>query len=225
MVRIFIGYDRSEAVAYHVLCHSIMETAEYPVCITPVMLDHLSVFSRPRENQSTDFSFSRFLVPFLSGYAGWSIFMDCDFLCFTDIHELWKQRDDKYDVMCVKHEHKPKHGIKFLGNVQTRYERKNWSSLMMFNNARCTELTPEYVNTASGMDLHQFKWCSKIGSIDPKWNHLVNYDAYDPEPYMVHYTEGGPYFQEYAGCPYAPQWFATRDRMNYASQTDISKVG
>ena len=58
--------------------------------------------------QSTDFSFSRFLVPYLCGYEGWSLFMDCDMLMLDDIAELWALRDERYAVQVVKHEHVPR---------------------------------------------------------------------------------------------------------------------
>ena len=87
--------------------------------------------------QSTEFSFSRFLTPYLSGYEGWSIFMDCDMLVPRDIAELWALRDDRFAVMCVKHDHRPVETTKFLDTPQTAYGKKNWSSVMLFNNARC----------------------------------------------------------------------------------------
>ncbi|NQV56844.1 MAG: glycosyltransferase, partial [Rhodospirillales bacterium] len=79
-VRIFIGYDPREAVAYNVLCHSINARAGTPVAIEPLMLTQLGdLMWRDRHNlQSTDFSFSRFLTPYLCDFQGWAIFMDCD---------------------------------------------------------------------------------------------------------------------------------------------------
>ena len=92
---------------------------------------------------------------------------------------------------------------------------------MLFNNARCQALTPDYVNAASGLDLHQFKWLENdelIGSLPHRWNHLVGYDPPLPDVALVHYTLGGPYFDEYGDCEYAAQWFSERDRMLYAAQ-------
>ena len=86
--------------------------------------------------QSTAFSFTRFLVPYLMNYKGWAIFMDCDMLCRSDISELWKYRNDKYAVMCIQHEHIPNELIKFQGEVQSPYPKKNWSSLMLLNWSR-----------------------------------------------------------------------------------------
>ncbi len=119
MIRIFIGYDPKEEVAFHVLSASIMRRTSTPVSITPISLDTLkSVFKRDRNPlQSTEFSFSRFLTPFLSDYQGWSIFMDCDMLVLDDITNLWNLRDEKYALMCVHHNHTPKEQLKFLNLV------------------------------------------------------------------------------------------------------------
>ncbi len=222
-VRVFIGYDTKEIAAYHALCQSIIDRSSVPVSFVPIALDHLSgIFTRERNSlQSTEFSFSRFLVPYLSDYQGWSLFMDCDMLFRDDIAKLWELRDDKYSVMCVQHDYQPKEDVKFLGQVQTKYEKKNWSSVMLFNNAKCKALSKDFVNTASGLELHQFKWLEsddQIGSLPLKWNHLVGVYEKDEDAANVHYTEGGPYFTDYADCDYCEDWFAARDRMNFVAQ-------
>jgi hypothetical protein len=218
MIRIFIGFDERETVAWHVLTHSILARASQPVSFTPLALNNLKgIFTRPREAlQSTDFSFSRFLTPYLSGYEGWSLFMDCDMLVRRDIAELWALRDDSYAVMCVKHDHQPKETVKFLDQPQTPYGKKNWSSVMLFNNARCKALTPAFVNTATGLQLHQFKWLGDdglIGELPAMWNHLVGYSEPGANASNVHYTLGGPYFEEFRGCEHGDAWFAEREGM------------
>jgi hypothetical protein len=161
-LRIFVGYDSTEIVAYHAFCQSVIERASRPVSFTPIALTHLDgVFERPRNSlQSTEFSFSRFLTPHLSNYEGWSLFVDCDFIALDDIAKLFDLADDRFAAMVCKHDYTPVSDRKFAGNVQTKYEKKNWSSLVLFNNARCRALTPHYVSTASGLELHQFKWLS-----------------------------------------------------------------
>lgn len=223
MIRVFIGYDPREAAAFNVLSHSIQVRASEPVLIAPLMLSQLShVFTRERHPlQSTDFSFSRFLVPYLSDYTGWSVFCDCDMLMLDDIASLWSLRDDRYAVQVVKHDHKPSYTVKFLDQPQRPYEKKNWSSVILFNNAKCTALTPDYVNRASGLELHQFKWLGDdrlIGDLPHRWNHLVDYDPTVPQEdiSLLHYTEGGPYFETYKNCSYSDIWFAERDRMLFA---------
>lgn len=218
-LRIFIGYDPREAVAYHVLQHSILRRASQPVSITPLMLDLLGgLMWRQRDPlQSTDFSFSRFLVPFLSGFQGWSLFLDCDMLVLDDVTELFSLMDERYAVMVVKHDHRPVETVKFLGNIQTRYVRKNWSSVMLFNNPLCRALTPNYVNSASGLDLHRFHWLDDalIGEVPHRWGHLVDYDAKLPveQVSLLHYTTGGPYFDDYRGCGYADLWLMEQEDM------------
>ncbi len=225
MIRIFIGYDAREAIAFSVLAHSIHRRSSEPVSIAPVMLEQLKGVYRRERNalQSTDFSFSRFFTPWLCGYEGWAIFTDCDQLVLDDIAKLWALRDERYAVQVVKHNHVPKEEVKFLGEKQSKYEKKNWSSVMLMNCARCRALTPEYVNTASGLELHQFKWLESealIGEIPSRWNHLVGYDAPRQDTALVHFTTGGPYFPEYANCEYSREWFAERDAMLQVLQRD-----
>ncbi|MGH8617881.1 MAG: glycosyltransferase [Burkholderiales bacterium] len=218
MINITIGYDPREAVAFSVLAHSIHAHASQPVSIAPLMLSELAgVLTRERHPlQSTDFSFSRFLTPYLAGFTGWTLFMDCDMVMLDDVAKLWSQRDERYAVMVVKHDHRPRETVKFLGEPQTAYAKKNWSSVMLFNNARCAALTPDYVNTASGLELHQFKWLAGdelIGELPDRWNHLVGYSAPRPDAALVHFTLGGPYFPEFRDCEYADAWRGERDAM------------
>ena len=223
MINVFIGYDPKEAAAFSVLSHSIHVHATRPVRITPIMLTQLNAIYHRERNplQSTEFSFSRFLTPFLSDYDGWSIFMDCDMVMTEDIANLWALRDERYSVMCVKHNHQPKEDVKFLDAVQTKYQKKNWSSVMLFNNAKCKALTPDYVNHATGLELHQFKWLANdelIGQIPARWNHLVGYDDPNPNAALIHYTSGGPYFNEYADCEHADTWLNAKDTMMHVEQ-------
>ena len=143
-IPIFIGYDPRERAATNVLIDSLYQNSSAPLAITPLVTPQLEaqgLFRRARDpKQSTAFSFTRFLVPYLMGYQGWALFMDCDMLCRADIKQLWDQRDDAYGAMCVQHEHVPGETVKFLGEVQSAYPKKNWSSLMLLNCSRCTKL-------------------------------------------------------------------------------------
>lgn len=211
MIRIFIGYDPAETVAYHVLCHSILKRSSVPVSFTPINKRNIQEFNRGKEDGSTEFSFSRFLTPYLSGYTGQSIFMDCDMLVLCDIAEILEHCDLHHDVFVVKHDYTPKPGIKFLGNTQHVYPKKNWSSVMLFNNfaSGCKRLTPEVVNKESGAFLHQFKWTneSRIGELPVEWNHLVGEYEPNPSAKIVHYTLGTPCFAGYENQEYAAEWF------------------
>lgn len=168
--------------------------------------------------QSTDFSFTRFLVPHLMNFQGWAIFMDCDMLCQDDIAELWSQRDENYSVMCVKHNHEPKNKTKFLCEPQNSYAKKNWSSLMLFNCSKCRNLNVEYVNTASGLDLHRFYWLAnenEIGEIKGTWNYLVldSKNNNNNNASLIHWTLGGPWFKEQKDFEdtISERWFKARE--------------
>ncbi len=220
MFQVFIGFDPKESIAYHVLAHSILRQASIPVSIAPVMLSQLTgLFTRQRgATESTEFSLSRFLVPALSGYRGKSLYLDCDMLCRADIAELaaLAEAAPERAVLVCKHDYSPNPARKFLNQVQTSYPRKNWSSLMLFDNARCAALTPSYVNSASAADLHRFKWTSDalIGDLPLEWNWLVGEYSHNPAAKNVHFTRGGPYFDEYRNCDYATEWFDECKRMS-----------
>jgi hypothetical protein len=219
VLNIFIGYDPRESVAFHVLAHSLLRRSSVPLSLSPLVRSQLgSIYTRPRgPTESTEFSMTRFLVPYLSGYAGWSLYMDCDMLCRTDIAALAAETERHADktVLVCKHDYVPKSERKFFDQVQTKYARKNWSSLMLFNNERCRALTPAYVSTASGLDLHRFAWTEDrpIGGLDREWNWLVGEYPHNPGARIVHFTLGGPYFPEYRACDYAAEWFEERNLM------------
>ena len=216
MINIFIGYDNKERVAYNVLSHSIIQNSTKPVAITPIALNNLKDdFVRERNSlSSTEFSFSRFMIPHLMNYQGWALFMDCDMLMFEDIAELWRMRDDTKAIQVCKHDYVPKEKTKFLGQTQTAYPKKNWSSFILMNCKKCSTLTPDYVNRASGLELHQFKWLESeelIGELPLEWNWLVGEYEHKEDVKNVHYTEGGPWFTDYRECDYSKDWFKNHD--------------
>jgi hypothetical protein len=225
MLQLYIGFDPRESIAFYTLAHSIFARSSIPVSIAALMRRHLGqMYTRPRgPTEATEFSLTRFLVPALSAYRGWSLYMDCDMLCRTDIAllagELERQADKA--VLVCKHDYVPKSERKFLDQVQTRYARKNWSSLMLFNNERCRALTPGYVNEAPGLDLHRFAWIDDehIGALPLEWNWLVGEYPYRADAKIVHFTRGGPYFDEYRGCDYSDEWFAEFESMRSRAET------
>lgn len=162
---------------------------------------------------STEFSHTRFLVPALMTYHGWALVMDSDMIFLSDIAKLFALCDDKYAVMCVKHEHHPKAGEKMDGQLQQPYFRKNWSSFMLINCGHDANkcLTPNDVNTASGSDLHSFAWLDDkhIGSLPYTYNYITTVSPPLPVkeyPDVIHYTEGGPWFPNCADVTYAEKW-------------------
>ena len=72
MIQVFIGYDSKEKVAFNVLAYSILKNSTKPVSITPIYLPNIrNIFKRERNSlSSTEFSFSRFMLPYLMNYEG-----------------------------------------------------------------------------------------------------------------------------------------------------------
>lgn len=225
--RIFVGFDPVESVAYHTLCHSILSRASIPVAITPLCLRSLGMFKRPRDpRQSNEFNFTRFLVPHLCEYEGWALFMDSDMMVRTDIAELLELCENQYACRVVKHDYEPRNTLKYLGNVQYAYPRKNWSSFVLWNCGHESNRTlrPHYVNTAEPRDLHRFAHLpdSEIGELDIGWNwlegeySLVGVDRSTIK--NVHWTNFGPWLKGHEYVDFAEEWFVERKLMNHATQ-------
>lgn len=219
MIRWFIGFDQVESGTFYTMAHTLHRNSSMPISITPVSLRNLDgILTRDRHPlQSNEFAFSRFLVPWMCNFEGWAVFSDCDMIVKDDPAKLWALRDDRYAVKCVHHNHIPDESRKYLGNVQTVYQRKNWSSVVLWNCAHPSVrvLTPEYVNMEEGLHLHQFRFLkdSEIGHLPKVWNHLVGYDQYNPDAKLIHYTTGGPYFRDYRNCDYNTDWYEANASM------------
>ena len=214
-MKVFVGYDTREDIAYQVCKHSI-ETKSKLADVRPLKQQELrdaGWYTRPIDKlASTEFTFTRFLIPELTNFKGWALFMDCDMILTTDIKELFDQADPKYAVMCVQHDYTPKEGTKMDGQKQTIYPRKNWSSVMLFNCAHPSNaaLTMDLVNSPeiNGAYLHRFSWLKdeEIGELNHTWNYLVGvYDDIE-RPKLIHYTEGGPWFENYRNCEFSDLW-------------------
>lgn len=206
-MKVFIGYDPRESIAAYTLMQSIIEHAKAPVSFTLLKADNLPMITRePDPRSSNAFTYSRFLVPYLCGYQGKALYMDCDMLCRFQIHEILDIAEGNHDVWCVQHDYTPKPGKKYLGNEQYNYPRKNWSSLMLFDCARCKKLTVNKVNQASPAWLHRMSWAKSVGELPIDYNHLV--DEYPPnsQAKIVHYTRGGPWFNDFYGVEFTDEW-------------------
>ena len=214
-MKVFVGYDTREDIAYQVCKHSIL-SRQPNADVRPLKQQELrdaGWYNRPIDKlASTEFTFTRFLIPELTNFKGWALFMDCDMILTTDIAELFAQADDKYAVMCVQHDYKVKEQFKMDGQKQTIYPRKNWSSVMLFNCEHPSNkaLTQELVNQReiNGAYLHRFSWLKdeEVGELDHTWNYLVGvYDDIET-PNLIHYTEGGPWFENYRDCEFNELW-------------------
>ena len=220
---IFIGYEEREHEAYEVCKYSLeyqnqcrKETGtwawdDYPDIIQ-LRSTEIKEYKRDHgEPQSTDFTFTRFWCPYLCDFEGFSLFVDCDFLFLAHPIEILKHIDTRKAVSVVQHpEYLPKGDIKMDGIAQHRSKRKNWASLIVFNNEHPSNkiLEPDYLNNhLPGLDFHHLAWLddSEIGSIPMEWNCLDQYYHME-NPKAIHYTEGGPWFKNYRHCEYGDIW-------------------
>lgn len=218
VIKVFVGYDSREAIAYHVFCQSIIENSKQPVSFIPLSLDMLSQYTEQHTDGSNDFIYSRFLVPYLCDFDGWAIFADGDMICLDDIGELYKLRDDKFAVMVVKHDYITKAKSKYLGNKNENYPRKNWSSVILWNcnHEKNKVLTPELVSQKPGSYLHRFSWLDDelIGELPSSWNWLAIEYPDNNEANIIHYTLGTPCFKDYSETSHSDLWYKYYSRLN-----------
>lgn len=234
-MRVFIGFDPRETAAFDVAKESIRSFDRH-IMINGVILSKLQdagLYTRPTRRRlgklwdeisgahmSTEFAISRFLVPEicrLQDWHGWALFCDCDVLFRANPVELRNLLDDDKAVMCVKHHHVPANTKKMDGQEQSRYARKNWSSVMAINldHPANANLTVEMVNSLPGRDLHRFCWLEddQIGALPAEWNFLVGHTEGVADPKIVHFTDGGPWLDNFHDVPYADEWFSHLYRM------------
>ena len=214
---IYVGWDSREDIAYQVCEHSILNRSKSTEVIPLKQKDlrDSGIYTRDVDKlASTEFTFTRFLIPFLNNYEGWAIFCDCDMVFLVDADEIFKQADDRYAVMCAQHDYTPPEGEKMDGQLQLQYPRKNWSSMVLFNCGHPSnkKLTKELVNdpATTGKFLHRFSWLKddEIGELSHEYNWLVGWykEPKDGTPKVLHYTEGGPWFGNMRDCEYSDVW-------------------
>ena len=227
MIKVFVGYDVKDDLAYRVLCESIYKNTTDTVDIIPIKEHELrwkkqfwrsyrvdkdgqSWDDRDGKPFSTAFSFTRFCVPMMNDFKDeWVIFMDPDMMLRANIAELYETAPKgKRAVSVVQHNHTPTEEKKMGGLMQTLYERKNWSSLMVMNTAKCKGLDAYTVNNQPGAYLHGMKWVTddEIGSIPEAWNWLDGWSSPGITLANVHFTRGTP---DMPGCEkvaYADEW-------------------
>jgi len=217
----FIGYDSKEDIAYRVCKQSLLNNSSIPITVFSLKLYELvskKIYYRSIDPlASTEFTYSRFLVPSLMNFKGWAVFCDCDFIFLDDVAKLFENLSEDKAIYCVQHDYTPNEKHKMDGQKQTIYPRKNWSSFIVYNCSHPSnlKLNIDLVNSETGSFLHQFKWLqdSEIGSLDERWNWLEGWTSKhnNQKPYAVHYTRGGPWFSEWQDVEFADEWIKERD--------------
>lgn len=215
---IYIGWDSKQQTASQVCEYSIRKHASKPVRIIHLkkqdLIENNSYFRPDGDPSSTEFTYARFLVPYLENYKGNAFFVDSDFVFTSDICSLSEEinkRMENHSVFVTKHkDYVPKNNIKFYGEEQLTFPKKNWSSLMYFNcgHTDCKNLTPMSISNSTPQWLHRFNWTTdnNIGHIPITWNWLVGeYGNSIDNPNGLHFTNGGP-FNDVHGQDYENVW-------------------
>jgi hypothetical protein len=110
-------------------------------------------------------------------------------LCLGDIHEVVPLAEAWGAQVCVV-------------DNPVKFER---SSFMVFNNAGCKLLIPEYIDNPLN-HLLSLDWASEVGTLPKEWNHLVGYDAPNLDAKVVHFTMGVPCWKETWDCEFGEAW-------------------
>jgi len=217
IIKIVVGFDQRESVAYHTFCQSIIEHASLPVSFTPLAINTLKNYQETHTDKSNDFVYSRFLTPYLNQYQDWAIFADGDMICQADIKDLWDLRDESKALLVVMHDYETKARQKYLGNINENYPRKNWSSVILWNckHPKHKILTPDFVSSQTGKYLHRFSWLDDkdIGKLPIEWNWLAIEYPENSEAKLIHYTLGTPCFKAYQNTDMSELWHNTQRRV------------
>lgn len=213
-MQLYIGYDKQFEDNIDVQIHSILKNTNTELKITLLKLEELKkiLWRKKEKKQTTDSAFTRWLVPYLSDYKGWSLYMDSDMFCRDNIEQVFNLKDESKSAMVVKNNFYYDQKIKFNDKIQLNYIRKNWSSFILFNNSKCKVLDLEYINATKGLELHQFKWLNdeQIGELPKEWNYLVEVEQSKIEAKNVHWTLGGPWFKSKQDVEYSEEWKKTK---------------
>lgn len=226
MLEIVGGWDVREVAGFNLNYYAAWRRTSAPLNIQPLMekgLRYEGLYKRPHEHRngqlwdpisdapmSTSFANARFLTPW-KARGEWVLFCDfCDMLFLSDPAELFALADEKFAVQVVKRRHEPDETTKMDGQIQTSYQRKNWSSVILWNlrHPGTVRLTLEMVNSLPGRDLHAFCWLEdeEIGELPAGWNYLVGVDDLTVKPALLHFTKGTPELTGAKEAPWADVW-------------------
>ncbi len=215
-ITIVVGFDQKEAIAYHTFCQSIIEKTSIPVQFIPLSSKSLYFYNENHKDGSNEFIYSRFLTPYICDFNGFAVYADGDMVCNTDISELAIQFDSTKAVQVVKHDYQTKTAIKYFGNKNNNYPRKNWSSLVIFNCQHPSNkiLTPEFIQNHDGAFLHRFQWLKddEIGELNITWNYLAIEYSPRNDAKLIHYTLGTPCLDDFKETDMSDIWWEAYNR-------------
>ena len=215
MWKVFIGWDPAQQEAAEVCKYTLLKHSTIPLQVSFLRkkdLEEQKILWKQDTAATTETTLSRFAVPHLSNYQGWSLYVDPDYVFLGDVREVFQSFDPRYAVMVVKTPYKPQSETRLDGRPTAVYGRKCWSSMMLFNNShdRSKDLTPEYIHAAKPNALHRFEWAAgnEVGGLGLEWQFIPGHT--DPAIIngsirAIHFTEGGPWHPDARHVPYG--WY------------------
>lgn len=181
-IRIYVGGTESETIPARVLEHAIRGNTDADVRLQMLHGAGIEIpMPRRRRNRpATRFSFQRFLIPRLAGYAGRAIYLDSDMQVFGDVAELADWDMAGADVLGVRQ--------------PTGSSRPRQLSVALLD---CAALAWEIADLIDRMDVGEFSYADLMSAvpiarevaytIPPTWNSLEHFEP--GETKLLHYTE------------------------------------
>lgn len=216
-INLHCGYDAREHEGWETFISSVRRR-------TSAAVNFVRMGAMDMPVGTNEFTYSRFLTPWMCGYRGHAIFCDAsDMIMLADVAELDALFDPQFAVQVVQHpNYSTKHRMKYVGTdmhcPNRDYARKNWASVMLMNceHPYWRPIEPRSLVNVAGLSLLQFGGLkpNEIGKLPDEWNRLVDEGQPVEGAKVCHWTAGIPLFEHYRNAPGADLW-----RIEYEART------
>lgn len=209
-IRVFIGSGEASLVERKVAIYSLRKHTKCDLDIYVFNGTHNAIEINDQEpipapmslkikyQNITEFSLYRYLIPQICNYQGRAIYIDSDTVCLTDISELFETALNGNDFL-AKREAADKWGLSvmLIDCERCRFDLE----------AYCSEIDQKLYSyfdfnqmNSRFLQYHSFS----IAELDPKWN---QFDSYDAETKLIHYTNLYTQPWKAADHPFGELWF------------------
>lgn len=187
VIKIFVGADRSQLLAFKVLEHSIKRNTSQQVKCRAIDNSMMPECKSKTNLPYTNFSFARFGIPSFAGYQGKAIYLDADMLVLADIADLWSLDFAGAKILTLE---QPREDLQ-----QKQSKKRKQTAVMMLDCEALKDWVPEEIIGNLGKKYDRTKLMSldifpqrKIKEIIPTvWNCMDWYE--EGVSKLVHYTK------------------------------------
>lgn len=219
-IQIYVGFDGREEIAYHLFCRSVLANTRAQVAFIPIT-------GEQHQGASNSFNLIRFRVAEMAGFRGMAIYADSDMLLRKggDVQDLIDLAEPYCAVSVAQHQYATKHPVKYWGQQNLDYPRKNWSSLQVIDcqhavwrriaeRGYADETAVAYTPAA----LHRFSFIAnddEIGRLPLEWNWLVGEYDFKEDVKLAHFTLGIPphFAYDFNAIGYVAEWWREYAKM------------